>query len=98
MARDDKKKPKDEKGPAAPPLVRISAAARAAGLSTQTIEYYIMLGLVEPIRDKGRGGRFFDEKLIRRIRLIHELNETGYTLQSIRDIYLKNPKTHSPEK
>ena len=69
-------------------LMRISEAARAAGVSTQTVEYYIMLGLIIPIRPAGKRGRFFDAQLIRRIRLIRRLNESGYTLQAIRETYL----------
>ncbi len=71
-------------------LMRISAAAKAAGVSNQTVEYYMMIGLISPIRLKDRFGRFFDEGLIRRIKLIRELNETGYTLRDIRDIYIKD--------
>ena len=69
-------------------LMRISDAARAAGVSAQTIEYYIMLGLISPIRPAGKRSRFFDERLIRRIRLIRRLNKSGYTLRSIRETYL----------
>ncbi len=71
------------------PLMRISKAAEAAGVSRQTVEYYIMLGLVEPIRAEGSRSRFFDDKLVRRIRLIRRLNDSGYTLRSIRQTYLK---------
>jgi len=70
-------------------LIRISAAARAAGVSKQTVEYYIMIGLISPVRPKDRPGRFFDDDLIRRIRLIHRLNDSGYTLRSIRETYLR---------
>lgn len=66
--------------------MRLAQAAEAAGVSRQTIEYYIMIGLVRPIR-RGKG-RYFDDKLIRRIRLIRELNESGYTLRDIRQTYL----------
>ncbi|MCK5114014.1 MAG: MerR family transcriptional regulator [Phycisphaerae bacterium] len=69
--------------------VRISKAASAAAVSTQTVEYYIMLGLVTPLRETGRYGRFFDSGLIKRIKLIRRLNETGYALRDIREIYLK---------
>ncbi len=69
-------------------LVRISAAAEAADVSRQTIEYYLMLGLIEPVRVEGRHGRFFDDELIKRIRLIRQLNKTGYTLRDIRETYL----------
>ena len=45
-------------------LMRISAAARAAGVSKQTVEYYIMIGLISPVRVKGRAGRYFDRDLV----------------------------------
>ncbi len=69
-------------------LMRISKAAQASGISKQTIEYYVMLGLIEPIRKEGKRGRFFDANLIRRIRLINQLNESGYTLRAIRETFL----------
>ena len=67
--------------------MRISQAAQAAGVSRQTVEYYIMLGLIVPIRPEA-GRRFFDAALIRRIRLIRKLNQSGYTLSEIRETYL----------
>lgn len=71
-------------------LMRIGDASVAAGVSRQTIEYYIMLGLVSPIRRKDSRNRYFDAKHIRRIRLIRELNQSGYTLRDIRETYLKD--------
>jgi len=68
--------------------MRISQAARLAGVSAQTVEYYILLGLIKPLRQPGRLGRFFDARLIRRIRLIRRLNRSGYTLRAIRETYL----------
>ncbi len=73
----------------AKPLMRISRAAETAGVSRQTVEYYIMLGLILPIRPAGRRQRFFDDALVRRIRLIRRLNESGYTLRSIRETYFQ---------
>ncbi len=70
-------------------LLRISAAAEAAGVSKQTVEYYMMVGLIVPIRRPGRRGRYFDEGLVKRIRLIRQLNESGYTLRDIRETYLR---------
>jgi len=69
-------------------LMRISPAAEAAGVSKQTVEYYIMLGLIEPIRPDDSRGRFFDKALIRRIKLIRRMNKSGYTLRDIRQTYL----------
>jgi DNA-binding transcriptional MerR regulator len=68
--------------------MRIAQAARVAGVATQSVEYYIMIGLVKPIR-RGQRSRFFDAKLINRIKLIKRLNKSGYTLRSIRETYLR---------
>ena len=68
--------------------LRISGAAQAAGVSRQTVEYYIMIGLLTPLSLPGRGGRFFDSALVRRIRLIRRLNRSGYTLREIGRTYI----------
>jgi len=69
--------------------MRISEAARAAGVSTQTVEYYVLIGLIDPIREAGRRARFFTLDHVRRIRLIRRLNASGYTLRAIRETYLR---------
>lgn len=89
MAVKSKKTGKPEKTEKKLPGLRISKAAKQAGVSTQTIEYYILVGLIRPIRGKDGRSRFFDDKLIRRIKLIKELNSTGYTLLDIKELYLK---------
>ena len=75
--------------------MRISAAAAGAGVSRQTVEYYIMLGLIIPLRQEGRYGRFFDAGLVKRIKLLRRLNETGYALRDIREIYLKGRRSQN---
>ena len=69
-------------------LMRIGQAAKAAGVSAQTVEYYIMLGLIDPITPRGKRSRFFDAGLVKRIRLIRELNDSGYTLREIRTTWM----------
>ena len=71
-------------------MMRIGQAAKAAGVSKQTIEYYLMLGLIDPITPPGKRSRFFDERLVKRIRLIHELNDSGYTLREIRQTWMRS--------
>jgi len=68
--------------------MRISQAAAAAEVSRQTVEYYIMIGLIQPVRIGDKPGRYFDDKLVRRIKLIRRLNDSGYTLRDIRQTYL----------
>jgi DNA-binding transcriptional MerR regulator len=77
------------------PYLRISAAARAAGVSRQTVEYYLMIGLLIPLRLPDRMGRFFDERLVKRVKLIRRLNRSGYTLRDIRQIYLRRARKHA---
>ncbi len=74
------------------PYLRISAAARAAGVSRQTVEYYLMIGLLIPLRLPDRMGRFFDDRLVKRVKLIRRLNRSGYTLRDIRQIYLRRAR------
>jgi len=70
-------------------VMKIGEAARSADVSPQTIEYYIMLGLVTPITTPGSRRRSFDDKTVKRIRLIRELNDSGYTLREIRTTWLR---------
>ncbi len=71
-------------------LLRLSQAARAAGVTRQTLQYYLMIGLVEPAQ-YGRGGhRLFDEKSVERVKLVKKLNDSGYPLREIREIFLKH--------
>jgi DNA-binding transcriptional MerR regulator len=72
-----------------PRRMRISQAAREADVSKQTVEYYVMLGLIEPIREGPTRRRFFTDEHVKRIRLIRQLNRTGYTLRAIKETYLK---------
>ncbi|HLU74896.1 MAG TPA: MerR family transcriptional regulator [Nonomuraea sp.] len=56
--------------------MRISEAARSAGVTTKTIRYYESLGLITPAR-LGNGYRDYSPGDVRRIREIRELNRLG---------------------
>lgn len=70
-------------------LVPIGAAAKKAGISRQSLQYYIMLGLLEPTRVTPTGRRLFDEQTIKRIKLIKKLSDSGYPLRAIRELFLE---------
>jgi MerR family mercuric resistance operon transcriptional regulator len=67
----------------------IGAAAKKAGISRQSLQYYVMVGLVEPTEVTTSGRRLFDNKTIGRIRLIKKLNDSGYPLRAIRELFLE---------
>ena len=70
-------------------LMSVGQAAERAGISRQSLQYYLMIGLVEPTEVTPAGRRMFDEKSIERIKLIKKLSESGYTLRAIREIFLQ---------
>jgi len=67
----------------------IGTAAKKAGISRQSLQYYLMVGLLEPTEVTPTGRRMFDEKSIERIKLIKKLNESGYPLRAIRELFLE---------
>lgn len=70
-------------------IVSIGQAAEKAGVSRQSLQYYLMVGLLEPTQVTSSGRRLFDEKAVERIRLIKRLNESGYPLRAIRDLFME---------
>ncbi len=70
-------------------LMQIGTTAKKAGISRQTLQYYIMLGLLEATETTDSGRRKFDAKAVERIKLIKKLNESGYPLRAIRDLFLE---------
>lgn len=70
-------------------LVPIGQAAKKAGISRQSLQYYLMVGLLEPTEVTPTGRRLFDDKVIERIKLIKKLNESGYPLRAIRELFME---------
>ena len=70
-------------------LVSIGAAAKLAGISRQSLQYYLMIGLLEPAKITETGRRLFDQKSIERVKLVKKLNESGYTLRAIRELFIE---------
>jgi len=48
-----------------------------------------MVGLLEPTEVTPTGRRMFDKKSIERIKLIKKLNDSGYPLRAIRELFLE---------
>ena len=70
-------------------LVSIGQAAKKAGVSRQSLQYYLMVGLLEPTKVTSTGRRLFDGKAIEHIRLIKRLNDSGYPLRAIRELFME---------
>jgi len=70
-------------------LVAIGEAAKKAGISRQSLQYYLMVGLLEPTEITPTGRRLFDRKCVERIKLIKKLNDSGYPLRAIRELFME---------
>ncbi len=73
-------------------LLQIGLAAKKAGVSTQTLQYYIMVGLIEPTEVTKTGRRIFDADAIEKIKLVKSLNSSGYPLRAIRELFIEQQK------
>lgn len=73
-------------------LSSIGKAAEKAGVSRQSLQYYLMLGLLEPAKVTESGRRYFDKEKIEKIKLIKRLNQSGYPLRAIRDLFMDREK------
>jgi len=78
-------------------LASIGTAAKKAGISRQSLQYYLMVGLLEPTEVTPTGRRLFGEKAIERIKLIKRLNDSGYPLRAIRELFLEGRTDSGPE-
>lgn len=70
-------------------IVSIGQAAEKAGVSRQSLQYYLMVGLLEPTKVTSTGRRLFGARAIERIRLIKRLNDSGYPLRAIRELFME---------
>lgn len=70
-------------------LLPIGPAAKKAGISRQSLQYYIMVGLLEPTEVTPTGRRLFDDEAIKIIKIIKKLNDSGYPLRAIRELFLQ---------
>jgi DNA-binding transcriptional MerR regulator len=70
-------------------LASIGTAAKKAGISRQSLQYYLMVGLLEPTEITPTGRRLFDQKCVERIKLIKKLNDSGYPLRAIRELFME---------
>lgn len=70
-------------------LFSIGQAAEKAGVSRQSLQYYLMVGLLQPTEVSPTGRRRFDQRAVDRIRLIKKLNQSGYPLRAIRELFME---------
>lgn len=61
----------------------------ATGISHQVLYRYVTMGLIEEQATHPSGHRVFSPETVGAIQLIRRLNQSGYTLRDIKDIFFK---------
>lgn len=71
-------------------LLKSGEAAKRAGVSRQVVHEYTLLGLIRPAGRTPGGHRLYEATVVRRIQLIRDLVESGYTLRDIRTTFFSS--------
>ncbi|MDQ9169232.1 Hg(II)-responsive transcriptional regulator [Oxalobacteraceae bacterium R-40] len=61
----------------------IGKVAKAAGVNVETIRFYQRRGLLDEPRKQDGGFRYYDERVIERVRFIKRAQVLGFTLEEI---------------
>lgn len=64
--------------------VRVGAAARQVGVRVSSLRFWEQQGLLQPSRDKHSRYRFYDERQLRRLRIVALLRQAHYDFAAIR--------------
>jgi MerR family copper efflux transcriptional regulator len=60
---------------------------KRSGLSRQVLYQYTTMGLIKEAATTDAGYRLYPKTVFRHLEIIRSLNEIGYTLRDIRDIF-----------
>lgn len=74
-----------------PVALRTKDVLRLTGISRQTLYRYITAGLVTEAERTAAGRRLFSADVVKRIALIRSINESGYALREIKEIFMRRP-------
>ncbi|WP_417345533.1 Cu(I)-responsive transcriptional regulator [Ferrimonas sp.] len=77
--------------------MKISAIAKAAGLTVKTIRYYESVGLISPPQRSDNGYRSYDETQIPGLRLIRRARTAGFSVAECKELLglFNNQSRHS---
>ena len=68
-------------------MLRTRDVLEATGITHQILYRYVTMGLVEEAPARGRSQRRFPAETIAIIKLIQQMNRTGYTLRDLKETF-----------
>lgn len=66
---------------------------KRSGLSRQVLYQYTTMGLIEEATTNASGYRLYPESVFKHLRIIRALNDVGYSLRDIKDIFFSRKAT-----
>lgn len=73
-------------------LMKTREILAATRITHQTLYRYVTLGLIAESDTTAGGQRLFHPDVVALIEQIQELNDTGYSLRDIKEIFFKEPR------
>ena len=73
-------------------LYKTGEVLKRAGISREVFYRYLTMGLLKPARVSPGGHNVFSESVFKHIKLIQELNGSGFTLRDIKDTYFRDER------
>jgi DNA-binding transcriptional MerR regulator len=73
-------------------LLKTREVLEATRITHQTLYRYVTLGLIEESDTTAGGQRLFHPNVVELIEQIKELNQSGYSLRDIKEIFYKEPR------
>ncbi len=70
-------------------LYKTGEVIKQSGVSRQMLYTYATMGIIEEAKKTPTGQRLYDEGIFQRLKLIHDLHESRYTLRDMKDIFFK---------
>ncbi|MBI4583036.1 MAG: MerR family transcriptional regulator [Planctomycetes bacterium] len=73
-------------------FLKTKEVLQGTGITHQILYRYTTMGLVREIKIRESGHRLYPPQTIAVIKLIQRLNQSGYTLRDIKDIFFKEAR------
>lgn len=77
-------------------MMTVAKLAQATRVSSDTIRYYVRVGLLEPSRQQENNYQLFSQQDAERLKFIHDAKLLGFSLKEIREIIEQADNGSSP--
>jgi len=77
-------------------MMTVARLSQATRVSSDTIRYYVRVGLLTPGRKEDNNYQLFNQQDAKRLKFIHDAKKLGFSLKEIREILEQSDFGNSP--